>query len=882
MFSKKFIRPVLLASTASFAWAIATPALAQAPAAASAEATPPGAEKEIVVTGSHASNQKAVEIKRQAIQIIDTVSASEIGQLPDFNAGDALKRVTGVSTLLYQGEPRFVIVRGFNQSYNDILVDGFSLASTDINIGQSVANGRQISMEVLPANLASHIDVVKSALPSNEGGFIGGLTNFVTPSAFDFARPTLAAAVRGGVSLGKADEGGNHGGGQAEISGATRFGANDQFGIYVSATYWKRQINVPQAEFGGTQNWYNANGTRSTTPYSGNGFAVPSQRLYYNYQNDRRRIGLQGRLDWRSGDVLSAFISGYMFDQREQSTRHDLNAAVQTSATVSGQTATAGTLSNITQNINLGRFRWQRNVGGVYGRLNADFDNGWHVDVGGSWSNSRVDNPQNFDTFAQAALQYSYDTSGPVPIFTAVNSTLANDLTKYRNTVHRVERFSLAENRYDFQGNVAYNSKAQDRGFGALAGVRYSANRQDIALDRTNYTGLTYTAADAAIGTLCGFICDSPIPRINPLKADSLFDQNRATAIGTIDTAAINGGTYRVRESVTAGYLQLQFRTDTLFIGGGVRVERTSFTSNSTQATNGIYAPVSATTTYTNVLPSFSLLLDTSPNSKLRFGASMSVSRPGFGAAALRGGVLNTLANPPTLSTGNPNIRPRKAKNLDIGHDWYLNGGKGILSIGAFYKWIDDDIFTFGVLDNVAGVGVPVLVTQARNTTEQVRAYGIEIGFSHDLDFLPAPFDGFGVSANATLSRARFPVTLSDGSIRVMNNLPQQASRILNASIYYDKGKVHGRLAWNHLSQLWDDRFPNFTPTGFYANRFQQPTNNFDLQLSYDVTPKFTVSFDALNLTHQGLQYRYGDKQELLQSTWRVPRQILVGAKIKL
>ncbi len=112
-----------------------------------------------------------------------------------------------------------MIVRGFNQTYNDLLIDGFSLASTDINLGQSAAGGRQISMEVLPSNLASHIDVVKSALPSNDANFIGGLTNFVTASAFDFKRATLTASVKGGAALDSKGNGGKPFRRQAKLRG---------------------------------------------------------------------------------------------------------------------------------------------------------------------------------------------------------------------------------------------------------------------------------------------------------------------------------------------------------------------------------------------------------------------------------------------------------------------------------------------------------------------------------------------------------------------------------------------------------------------------------------------------------------------------------------
>ncbi len=872
-------RRALMLSSTVFLMTVGTAAVAQEGPSSTDEATP--AAQDIVVTGVRASNQRAVRIKRASDQIIDTVSASEIGQLPDFNAGDALKRVTGVNTLLYQGEPRFVIVRGFNQTYNDLLIDGFSLASTDINLGQSSAGGRQISMEVLPSNLASHIDVIKSALPSNDANFIGGLTNFATASAFDFRRTMLTASVKGGGALDSKGNGGDHFGGQAEIAGATQFGADRQFGLYLSATYWKRQINVPQIETGGTRNWYTAAGTL-TTPYGGTGFAVPAQRLYYNYQNERERLGVQGRFDWKPTDALSAFVSAYHFDQSERSDRNDLNAAVQSAATVTNQTATSGTLSNITQTAQLGRYRWQRDVSGIYGRADADLGGGWRSDMGASWSHSRVDNPQTVDAFAQTRLQYAYDTSGGVPLFTPVNGTAAGNLALYPANLHREERYRLGEDRYDLQANLGYNARSEDRGFGVIGGARFTVIRQAVSLTRTNYTGLRYTLADAVDGTLCGFVCDTPIPTIDAGKVDGLFAAARAGATATIDTAAQAGGTYRTSEDVAAGYLQAQYRSDALFIAGGVRVEHTRAGSSSTQATNGVYAPVSADQTYTNVLPSISAVLNTSDGSKLRLGASMTVSRPSFGASSLRGGVLNTISNPPSLTTGNPELKPRRATNLDIGHDWYIDNGRGILTVAAYYKWIKDDIFTFGTLETIPGVAVPVLVTQARNSDRTVRAYGVEFGASYDLTFLPAPLDGFGVSGNASFGRAYFPITLSDQSVRVFNNLPNQPARIFNAALSYDKGQVHGRLAWNHLSQLWDDRFPNFTPAGFYANRFQQPTDNVDLQLSYDVTPNVTVSFDALNLTKQGIEQRYGRDQELLQSSWKLPRQILFGAKVKL
>ncbi|MCC4627503.1 TonB-dependent receptor plug domain-containing protein, partial [Xanthomonas campestris pv. nigromaculans] len=77
-------------------------------------------------------NTRAIATKQAAPTIVDSVAADSIGQLPDFNVGDALHRVTGVSTVEYQGEPRYVTVRGLNGNYNSMLIDGFAFASNDI------------------------------------------------------------------------------------------------------------------------------------------------------------------------------------------------------------------------------------------------------------------------------------------------------------------------------------------------------------------------------------------------------------------------------------------------------------------------------------------------------------------------------------------------------------------------------------------------------------------------------------------------------------------------------------------------------------------------------------------------------------------------------
>jgi outer membrane cobalamin receptor len=64
--------------------------------AANAAAEGPEELDSIIVTGIRRSLEQAVDIKRESKQIIDVITAEDVGKLPDNNVAEALQRVTGV------------------------------------------------------------------------------------------------------------------------------------------------------------------------------------------------------------------------------------------------------------------------------------------------------------------------------------------------------------------------------------------------------------------------------------------------------------------------------------------------------------------------------------------------------------------------------------------------------------------------------------------------------------------------------------------------------------------------------------------------------------------------------------------------------------------
>ena len=72
---------------------------------------------DIVVTGIRASQERAVNIKRNATSVVDSISAEDIGKLPDQNIAEAIQRIPGVTISRDNGEGQFITVRGLGYKF---------------------------------------------------------------------------------------------------------------------------------------------------------------------------------------------------------------------------------------------------------------------------------------------------------------------------------------------------------------------------------------------------------------------------------------------------------------------------------------------------------------------------------------------------------------------------------------------------------------------------------------------------------------------------------------------------------------------------------------------------------------------------------------------
>lgn len=123
------------------------------------------------VTGVRRANAAAVESKRAATNITDVISATDVRALPDSTIVEALRRVPGLSVLPAtdnehpRDEAATPVLRGLGPSYNNVTIDGLTIASPGTPNGTLGSITRGVRLDLLPASMVSELQVVKTFTP---------------------------------------------------------------------------------------------------------------------------------------------------------------------------------------------------------------------------------------------------------------------------------------------------------------------------------------------------------------------------------------------------------------------------------------------------------------------------------------------------------------------------------------------------------------------------------------------------------------------------------------------------------------------------------------------------------------------------------------------
>lgn len=143
----------------------------------------------ITVTGTRQVIQDSIALKRSSTQIVDGLSADEIGDIPALSIGEALENVTGVASHRENGGATEVSIRGL----------GPYLSSTVVN-GRAATNGsgdRSVNFSQFPSELINKLAVFKTQDASQIEGGVAGQIQLETLRPLDFGKQRFQFDLKG-------------------------------------------------------------------------------------------------------------------------------------------------------------------------------------------------------------------------------------------------------------------------------------------------------------------------------------------------------------------------------------------------------------------------------------------------------------------------------------------------------------------------------------------------------------------------------------------------------------------------------------------------------------------------------------------------------------
>jgi iron complex outermembrane receptor protein len=826
---------------------------------------------EVLVKGIRYSHEQAIQVKRNAVGVVDALSAEDVGKFPDKNLAEALQRVPGVVINREFGEGERVNIRGTSDELTKTLFNGHSLSTADWFVLDQLDTTRSFNYLMLPADLIAQTVVYKTSQADLEEGGIGGTVNVITRNPLDLASGTIFAKLEGAYTE-LADEFDPNA--SALVSWKN---GEESLGFMLSGIYQERNIRRDGVEVL----------TYSTTNLGGNDVLFPGLIGSALFQQDRVRTGFNFGAQFRPSDTIDFNLTGLYskFDADNINANYMAwgSRAVGrgnplTNAVIQGNTVVAGTISSDANGT--------ADFGVVYDAIdriahsesrNIDLDSnfqlsdalGLHVRVGYTDAEGNTD-AQPFTEFgAPATFNFDLRGSAPQVSYTGVNPNDPSDMALIFSSLHEIlnndeETYLYGDLEWELDAGMLQSVK-----FGA----KYTDHERELIFNATTYGGfhvpLNNTSGSVFAGgpTPGDFLDDIAAPG----TLTSYWQVNR-DAVESILFGNLNNGpgrfyypqqNFSVKEEVYGGYVMGNFEGESWRGNLGVRYVQTDQESQgnliypsgqgpvgSIPNPFGDYEPLVIDRSYDDVLPSLNLAYDIGDDKVLRFAAAKVMTRPNYNDVAPR-----TSLNPGafTGTAGNPELDPFRANQADLSFEWYRSNDS-IVALAVFYKDIDSFITdnptnqNFNVESNTQ----PSLACTSVGTdlwscpftiNERTNGSGGEMKGAELAATLPFR-GGFGIQGNYTYTDAE-----DDNG----DPLPGASEDTFNLTAYFENERVSARLAYTYRSEFFVT-FDRNTPLN------QDELEQLDLSVAVNVLDNLAITFDGINLTDEEIVQYTGEK----------------------
>ncbi len=140
-----------------------------------AEATEENAEEEenvITISGYRKSIVESISTKRYATSVVESISAEDIGKLPDSSIAESIARLPGLAAQRLDGRASRVSIRGFGENESGTTFNGREQVS--------ISDNRGVEFDLYPSEIMSGVTVYKTPDSSLDGEGIAGTINLQT------------------------------------------------------------------------------------------------------------------------------------------------------------------------------------------------------------------------------------------------------------------------------------------------------------------------------------------------------------------------------------------------------------------------------------------------------------------------------------------------------------------------------------------------------------------------------------------------------------------------------------------------------------------------------------------------------------------------------
>jgi TonB-dependent receptor len=824
---------------------------------------------QVNVTAAVTADAEARAIQQQAPNMVFVQPAAAIERLPDVNAGEAVRRLPGISLETDTGEGRFVNIRGLDADLNSTTFDGVRMMPS--NVSTPTGGGRAVAFDSIPAGLVGAITVTNTNLPEQDAEALGGtieISSKQMPKDRDqFIDLQLGTGFENLRDTPVKDY---------EMTGGFRFGpgANYKpFSFIGTVEYYQDRRGIDDLEEGYVDQ---------------QGQGIPDKALgdlnqrYYNYQRTRHGYGFE--LDFQPNDnnkwYARYYDAGYTESKNVQKLYLEFagapvvnpnnpnglidDATYQKASTLEKEMIDSRVAAVGGQN-NFGSWKTDYHLALSIGSYNKPFD------YGTTFQNN-TPNPNNPDGSGQAIVAYDNISNPNYPTYNVVQgsnpaSPAGYALSDFSNgTEHDHDMEYSAVDNVTIPTDWFTQNDDEYVKFGISARLRVRNNSQMNYDYNPPAIPLSQASAGSPITYYDGFYNNGP--NINTQSVVNQFNSNPAlfpenTASDFLADLQAYG---HDSEDIYAGYFEYEFQPiDKLSLLGGARYEETNaqYEGLSIITNNGnlvSYSPNIFNRNYGNFFPTLQARYEIDPDFLLRAVYSKTIARPGFQQVTPSTQIDDVND---TVTQGNPALQPTYSNNFDLSLEYYLPEG-GLAYAGLFDKQLTNYIVQTGNIETITNPtgaldvfapGTQVTFSGFENISSAF-ARGVQLVYVDRFRWLPGLLSGLGVNTNYTYVDSR--IQIHPG---LYSSLPSTSRDTANLTLTYDYMGLRLDVgAYYESKNLFTVGGPLYTnadgsPSDIYADQWSSARTSLDFGSSYAINESMSVYFAVKNLTNTKLRF---------------------------